>query len=81
MNYAYTYFISFSDKYRFNTDKQLINTNTNRVIKKVYNNGCIGYNIDRRFKSRTFIKKNLVRINKLKEREMSDDLKRLLSKL
>ncbi len=79
MSYTYTHFILFSDKYRFTTCGKLINTNTNNIIKKVYNNGCIGYNVDRKFKSKTVIKNNLREISELEQSQRSDDLSYILS--
>lgn len=81
MNYTYTSFILFSKKYKFTSCSKLVNTNTGSIIKKVYNNGCIGYNIDRKFKSKTFIDKNLEDIKELKDCSMSDDCRYLINQL
>ncbi len=41
-----------------------VNLKTNRIIKKVYNNGCLGYNIEGKFYSLTYLRNHLQKIEK-----------------
>ena len=81
MNYNYTHYIIFSEKYKFNSKKELINTNTGNKIKKVYNNGSLGYNIDRKFMSLTYLRQNIRTINEFKKEDTSKELERILNQL
>lgn len=47
--------------YVFTTNKLCVNIRTGRVIKKVYNSGCLGYNIQGKFYSLTFLRANLTK--------------------
>jgi len=51
ISYTYKYCISFADNYKFTTCGICINSKTNRIIKKVYNSGSIGFNIKGKFYS------------------------------
>lgn len=59
--YAYNYVLSFAENYAFTTCKKCINLKTNKEIKKVYNNGCLGFNINSKFYSLTSLKTFLVK--------------------
>lgn len=62
ISYTCKYEISFATNYKFTLCGKCINFKTNRLIKKVYNCGCIGYSINGKFYSLTFLRKNLVQI-------------------
>jgi hypothetical protein len=62
ITYAYNYVLNFAENYAFTKCKKCINLKTNREIKKVYNNGCIGYNINGKFYSLTELRKHLKKI-------------------
>ena len=64
-SYAYNWELDFAPEYKFTTCKKCINEKTERQIKKVYNSRCLGYNIRGRFYSLTFLRKHLVRPEKL----------------
>ena len=60
--YTYNYHISFAQNYVFTICKKCVNLKTNRVIKQVYNNGCIGYNIKGKFYSLTYLRGYLEKV-------------------
>lgn len=62
IQYTCKYCISFSQNYVFTKCGLCVNLKTNRIIKQVYNSGCIGYTIDGKFKSLTFLKLHLEKI-------------------
>ena len=62
ITYTYIYCISFAPNYVFTTSKLCVNLKTNRVIKKVYNSGCLGYNIEGKFYSLTYLRKFLTKV-------------------
>ena len=64
INYTCKYRISFATHYVFTTCGKCYNLKTGRLIKQVYNSGCIGYNINGKFKSLTALKKQLEEIPK-----------------
>jgi hypothetical protein len=51
-----TYFIKGFDDYAFCNDKNLYNIKRGRKVKKVYNNGCVGFNLKGKFYSLNRIK-------------------------
>jgi len=51
VSYSYKYCISFAENYKFTTCGLCINSKTGRLIKKVYNSGSIGFNIQGKFYS------------------------------
>lgn len=55
IKYLYKYRLIFTQNYVFSGDK-CFNSKTNREIKQVYNNGSMGFNICRKFKSIKFLK-------------------------
>lgn len=62
VSYPYKYCISFAENYVFTTCGLCVNVKTNRLIKKVYNSGCIGYNINGKFFSLSRLRLNLSKI-------------------
>lgn len=62
ITYTLKYQISFAPEYKFSVCKKCFNTKTGRQIKKVYNNGCLGYSIRGNFKSLHRLRKELVKI-------------------
>lgn len=64
ITYTCKYCISFAPHYIFTTCGICYNTNTGRVIKKVSKGSCIGYVIEGKFYSLTFLKSNLQKIVK-----------------
>ena len=68
ISYTCKYCIKFAENYIFTTCGICYNCKTGRIIKQVYNSGCIGYTINNKFYSLTFLKKNLIEIPKNKHR-------------
>ncbi len=66
INYTLVWQLSYDNKYQWSKCGKCFNVKTGRELKKVYQSGCVGYNINSKFKSLTFLKKNLVKINKVK---------------
>ena len=66
INYTIVFELKNYPEYKFTKCKKCINSKTSRVIKQVYNNGCLGYNIRGKFKSLTTLRKELVKIKKEK---------------
>lgn len=62
IHYTCKYRISFAPNYVFTKCGLCVNLKTNRIIKQVYNSGCIGYTIGGKFKSLTFLKAHLEKI-------------------
>jgi hypothetical protein len=67
ITYTYIYCISFAENYVFTKCKKCVNLKTNKEVKLVYNNGCLGYNINGKFYSRTKLKPYLVKVKKGKD--------------
>lgn len=61
-NYDCNYTLKFNDNYVFSICGKCINLRTSRVINKVVKGYTIGYLIDRKFYSLTFLRQNLVKI-------------------
>jgi hypothetical protein len=51
-----TYFIKGFDNYAFCDDKNLYNLKRGKKVKKTYNNGCFGFNLNSKFYSLKKIK-------------------------
>ena len=64
ITYATYYRLSFAKNYEWTKDGRCINTKTNREIKQVSNNRCIGYNIKGKFYSLKYLRTQLERIPK-----------------
>lgn len=64
ISYTYKYRLDFANHYVFSECGKCMNLQTNRLIKKVYNSGCIGYNIKGKFYSLTRLRKCLEKVPK-----------------
>lgn len=62
VNYTLIWCLDFADNYQWTKCGKCFNVKTNKQLKKVYNNGCIGYNINGKFKSLTYLRKHLIKI-------------------
>ena len=56
ISYTLKYEISIAPEYRFSKCGKCFNIKTGRQIKKVCNNGCIGYSIKGKFKSLKYLR-------------------------
>ena len=65
VNYTLKFELSFAPNYKWTSCGKCFNTKTGRQIKQVYNNGCIGYSIDGKFKSLKFLRTKLIKIQKI----------------
>ena len=65
ITYTPKYQISFATEYKFTKCGLCVNTKTGRKIKKVYNNGSIGYSIRGKFRSLTFLRRHLEKVNRV----------------
>lgn len=63
-NYAIKYELSFANNYVWLNDNSCYNLKTGRSIKQVYNSRCIGYNINGKFYSLTYLRNYLVKPRK-----------------
>jgi hypothetical protein len=61
ITYSIKFVIDFADNYGFTQCKKCFNLKTNRQIKQVYNNGCIGYSINGKFYSLHKLRKHLIK--------------------
>jgi hypothetical protein len=66
VTYTNKYELSFAPEYKWTNCNKLFNNKTGRQIKQIYNNGCVGYSIRGKFYSLTFLRKHLIKIEKLK---------------
>ena len=64
ITYTYKYELDFSPKYKWTTINECFNSKTNRKLKQVYNCGSIGYIIDGKFKSLSYLRKHIVKCKK-----------------
>ena len=64
ISYTLKYELSYAPQYKWSEDNQCFNIKTGRRIKQVYNNGCIGYSINGKFKSLKYLRTQLVLIQK-----------------
>jgi len=64
ITYTYNYRLDFANHYVFTNCGKCMNLKTGRLIKKVYNSGCIGYNIKGKFYSLTKLRNHLEKVNK-----------------
>lgn len=62
VNYTLIWCLDFADNYQWTKCGKCFNVKTNKQLKKVYNNGTIGYNINGKFKSLTYLRKHLIKI-------------------
>ena len=64
VKYTCKYRLKIAPHYLFTTCGLCYNSKTGRLIKQVTNNNCIGYIIDGKFKSLTYLRTQLERITK-----------------
>ena len=64
ISYTCKYRLSFANNYVWTVCGKCYNMKTGRLIKQVYNSGCIGYTIKGKFKSLTYLKTKLELIPK-----------------
>ena len=64
INYTYIWYLDFAENYVFTKCKKCFNLHSNKEVKKVYNNGCLGYNIKCKFYSLTKLRQNLKKVEK-----------------
>ena len=62
ISYTLKYELSFAPQYKWSEKNDCFNVKTGRRIKQVYNNGCIGYSINGKFKSLKYLRTQLVKI-------------------
>lgn len=62
ITYTLKFELSFAPQYKWTTCGKCFNTKTGRCIKQVYNNGSIGYTINGKFKSLTYLRSKLIKI-------------------
>ena len=63
-NYTYIWELKNYPNYKITKCNLMINSKTGRVIKKCYNSGVIGYNIEGKFKSLKKLRTELTKIKK-----------------
>lgn len=63
-NYALEYRLKGNHKYQWTKCGKLFNVKSERELKQVYVSRCLGYYIDGKFKSLTYLRKELERIPK-----------------
>jgi hypothetical protein len=61
VHYTVKYRLSFSPKYLWLENNMCYNAKTGRLIKQVLKNGCIGYIIDGKFLSLSYLRKHLIK--------------------
>jgi hypothetical protein len=62
VSYTLVFELNFAPNYKWTKCGKCFNTKTSRQIKQTYNSGCLGYNIQGKFKSLKYLRKNLVKI-------------------
>jgi hypothetical protein len=62
VSYTYNHRLNFANNYVFSTCGKCMNLKSSRLIKKVYNSGCIGFNINGKFYSITRLRKYLEKV-------------------
>lgn len=65
VNYILKFELSFAPQYKWTSCGKCFNVKTGRQIKQVYNNGCIGYSINGKFKSLKKLRTQLVKIKEV----------------
>lgn len=61
VTYTITFVIDFAPHYAFNKYRELYNIQTGRKLKKISNNGTLGYKIQGKFYSLKRLRKHLVK--------------------
>ena len=64
ITYTCKYRLKFAINYWWDQQGNCFNSKTNRKIKQVYNSGCIGYSIQGKFYSLTYLRSQLEKIPK-----------------
>ncbi len=64
-NYTLKWQIKFANNYQFTSCKKLINLKRGKVVKKCVNGGCVGYCINGKFYSTTYLKLQIELIDKI----------------
>ena len=59
ISYTCKYRVKFAPNYVFTICGKCVNLKTGRKIKQVYKSGCIGYGINSKFYSLTYLRKHL----------------------
>ena len=62
VNYTLVWQLNFANNYKFTKCGMCFNTKTGRRLKQCYNSGSIGYNINGKFYSLTYLRKKLEKI-------------------
>lgn len=62
ITYTLKFELSFANNYKWTSCGKCFNSKSGRQIKQVYNNGCIGYSINGKFKSLKYLRTKLVKI-------------------
>lgn len=57
--YVYKWEFKFDSKYKITTNKEIVNTETNRVLKLCMNNKSLGYWFGRRFIAKSKLNSNV----------------------
>lgn len=61
VTYAIKYELNFAPHYKWLENNKCYNAKTGRFIKQIYNNRCIGYVINGKFKSLTHLRRHLTK--------------------
>lgn len=64
ITYTITFIIDFAPYYAFNKYRELYNLKTGRRLKKISNNGTLGYKIKGKFYSLKKLRKHLIKPEK-----------------
>ena len=64
VNYTCKYRLKYANNYVFTLCGKCYNLKTGRLIKQIYNSGCIGYSINGKFKSIKYLRSQLELIPK-----------------
>jgi hypothetical protein len=62
VTYTLKYQLVFAPNYQWTSDGKCFNVKTGRQLKQVYSNGSIGYCINGKFKSLSYLRKKLILI-------------------
>ena len=62
VSYTYKYRLNFANHYVFSDCGKCMNLKRGKLVKKVYNSGCIGFNIKGKFHSLTRLRECLEEI-------------------
>ena len=65
VNYTLKFELLFAPQYKWTSCGKCFNIKTGRKIKQIYNNGCVGYSINGKFKSLKKLRTQLVKIKKV----------------